>query len=491
MSGGGGTDVPGRSGGGGGLLPLGGAGQPRGVHPPGKRAEPVLRRRAAVVDELAAAVAQVAGRPTDRRCGSGWPTASSPRCWRPGPSWSSPRGAPPDFLAPWSVAVLRRPDLAVTLRRLGVHTLGQFAALAGRRCRPASGRTPPPATGWPGGRRGAGRAPRPRDHRRLRVAGGAATEARASPASSAGPRPPTPGPPGRSPGSSSAWGRGPCSWGAWRWAGPGRAGPSRALGQPGRRTPAPTGPGDPRPPPGPAGCRRRRPSRSSARRPPAEVVDAGGRPGAGQRPGAAHGRAGRAVGRRRVRGAHGGGLGRALAGDRTVVVDAGAGARLQVVTGRGAALCWPPRRSAGGWRRLRLSRARPYAELHCPLGLQLPRRRQRPRGAGGRGPPAGARALALTDHHGLYGVVRFAEAARAVGLPDRLRGRGDPGAGRVRAPVSPTRPGTTWCCWPGTPRATPALDRPGRRPPGGGEKGRPVFTLDGPGGGARRATGWC
>jgi hypothetical protein len=33
------------------------------------------------------------------------------------------------FLAPWSVAVLGRPDLAVTLQRLGVSTLGQFAAL--------------------------------------------------------------------------------------------------------------------------------------------------------------------------------------------------------------------------------------------------------------------------------------------------------------------------------------------------------------------------
>lgn len=36
------------------------------------------------------------------------------------------------FLAPWSTAVLRRPDLTVTLKRLGVHTLGQFAALGGR-----------------------------------------------------------------------------------------------------------------------------------------------------------------------------------------------------------------------------------------------------------------------------------------------------------------------------------------------------------------------
>jgi protein ImuB len=37
-----------------------------------------------------------------------------------------------DFLAAWSLAVLRRPDLAVTLQRLGIHTLGQFAALPSR-----------------------------------------------------------------------------------------------------------------------------------------------------------------------------------------------------------------------------------------------------------------------------------------------------------------------------------------------------------------------
>jgi hypothetical protein len=38
----------------------------------------------------------------------------------------------PSFLAPWSMAVLRRPELAVTLQRLGIHTLGQFAALSAR-----------------------------------------------------------------------------------------------------------------------------------------------------------------------------------------------------------------------------------------------------------------------------------------------------------------------------------------------------------------------
>jgi hypothetical protein len=40
-----------------------------------------------------------------------------------------PAGDVRQFLAPWSVATLARPELAVTLQRLGVTTLGQFAAL--------------------------------------------------------------------------------------------------------------------------------------------------------------------------------------------------------------------------------------------------------------------------------------------------------------------------------------------------------------------------
>ena len=40
-----------------------------------------------------------------------------------------PAGEARQFLAPWSVATLARPELAVTLQRLGVTTLGQFAAL--------------------------------------------------------------------------------------------------------------------------------------------------------------------------------------------------------------------------------------------------------------------------------------------------------------------------------------------------------------------------
>jgi hypothetical protein len=40
-----------------------------------------------------------------------------------------PAGGTADFLGPWSVATLARPDLAVTLQRLGVTTLAQLAAL--------------------------------------------------------------------------------------------------------------------------------------------------------------------------------------------------------------------------------------------------------------------------------------------------------------------------------------------------------------------------
>jgi hypothetical protein len=40
-----------------------------------------------------------------------------------------PAGGTAGFLAPWSVATLARPDLAVTLQRLGITTLGQLAAL--------------------------------------------------------------------------------------------------------------------------------------------------------------------------------------------------------------------------------------------------------------------------------------------------------------------------------------------------------------------------
>ena len=89
----------------------------------------------------------------------------------------------------------------------------------------------------------------------------------------------------------------------------------------------------------------------------------------------------------------------------------------------------------------------------------------------------GLRAVALTDHHGLYGVVRFAEAARALGIPTVF------GTEVALAPAGPRT---------GEPDPTGAhLVVLARDPEGyarlstvladahlaGGKKGRPVFTL--------------
>ena len=52
-----------------------------------------------------------------------------------------------------------------------------------------------------------------------------------------------------------------------------------------------------------------------------------------------------------------------------------------------------------------------------PLELQLPRRRVPTGGTAEEAARLGLEALALTDHDGFYGVVRFAEASAAVGLP--------------------------------------------------------------------------
>ncbi|MGP8058907.1 MAG: hypothetical protein ACLP9C_04655 [Acidimicrobiales bacterium] len=84
----------------------------------------------AVVDKLAAAVAQVLGSTEAVRVGVADGLFAALLAARADVVVEP--GGTADFLAPWSAAVLRRPDLAVTLGRLGVHTLGQFAALGGR-----------------------------------------------------------------------------------------------------------------------------------------------------------------------------------------------------------------------------------------------------------------------------------------------------------------------------------------------------------------------
>ena len=58
-----------------------------------------------------------------------------------------------------------------------------------------------------------------------------------------------------------------------------------------------------------------------------------------------------------------------------------------------------------------------YAELHAHSGFSFLDGASDPEELVGEAARLGLSGLALTDHHGLYGVVRFAEAARAFGLP--------------------------------------------------------------------------
>jgi error-prone DNA polymerase len=59
----------------------------------------------------------------------------------------------------------------------------------------------------------------------------------------------------------------------------------------------------------------------------------------------------------------------------------------------------------------------PYAELHCHSSYSFLDGVAHPEQLVEEAARLGLEALALTDHDGLYGIVRFAEAARVVGLP--------------------------------------------------------------------------
>jgi len=58
----------------------------------------------------------------------------------------------------------------------------------------------------------------------------------------------------------------------------------------------------------------------------------------------------------------------------------------------------------------------PYAELHCHSNFSFLDGASHPEELATEAARLGLEALAVTDHHGFYGVVRFAEAAKAVGL---------------------------------------------------------------------------
>ncbi len=65
----------------------------------------------------------------------------------------------------------------------------------------------------------------------------------------------------------------------------------------------------------------------------------------------------------------------------------------------------------------RPGRTTPYAELHCHSNFSFLDGASSPEELVEEAARLGLEALALTDHDGMYGIVRFAEAAAAVGLP--------------------------------------------------------------------------
>ena len=66
-----------------------------------------------------------------------------------------------------------------------------------------------------------------------------------------------------------------------------------------------------------------------------------------------------------------------------------------------------------------------YAELHCHSNFSFLDGASHPEELAEEAARLGLAALALTDHDGFYGVVRFAEAARAARTADGLRRRAD------------------------------------------------------------------
>jgi error-prone DNA polymerase len=134
---------------------------------------------------------------------------------------------------------------------------------------------------------------------------------------------------------------------------------------------------------------------------------------------------------------------------------------------------------------------RPYAELHCHSNFSFLDGASHPEELVAEAARLGLDALALTDHDGLYGVVRFARTASAVGLPSVFgaevtlspvtssdKGAGDPaGPGPARTRV-PDPPGAHLVVLARDPSGYARLSRAlAEAHLAGGEKGRPTCTL--------------
>ena len=119
-----------------------------------------------------------------------------------------------------------------------------------------------------------------------------------------------------------------------------------------------------------------------------------------------------------------------------------------------------------------------YAELHAHSNFSFLDGGSHPEELVAEAVRLGLSAVALTDHNGFYGAVRFAEAARAGGLPTVF------GAELTLAPAAdrtgvPDPRGTHLVVLARDPEGYGRLSRAiAEAHLAGGEKGRPVFTLD-------------
>jgi len=123
----------------------------------------------------------------------------------------------------------------------------------------------------------------------------------------------------------------------------------------------------------------------------------------------------------------------------------------------------------------------PYAELHCHSNFSFLDGASHPEELVGEAARLGLDALALTDHDGLYGVVRFAQTARALRLPSVFGAeltltRTRPGGERTGVPDPP---GTHLVVLARDPEGYARLSRAVTEAHlAGGDKGRPTCTLE-------------
>ncbi|MGO8869943.1 MAG: error-prone DNA polymerase [Acidimicrobiales bacterium] len=122
-----------------------------------------------------------------------------------------------------------------------------------------------------------------------------------------------------------------------------------------------------------------------------------------------------------------------------------------------------------------------YAELHAHSNFSFLDGASHPEELAAEAARLGLAAVALTDHNGLYGVVRFAEAARAFGLPTVFGAELTiAGAGAIPSRTGvPDPDGTHLVVLARDPEGYARLSRViAEAHLDGGEKGKPVITLD-------------